>query len=262
MPIYSFNGIRWDQLSKYIEIPINGITNFGGIETPTSGLIPYYELTKASYFSTPSSSISSSAPTNIQSGDLLLLYCHADNSNNSSQIFTLPSGWTSSFSDFSGTVGVETTLFYKISDGTEGNLNIGLNNAITFIDVAIWYIKISGIDQTNPITTGSLSQATTPASFITASSLITPANNCLVFAGVTFDGGDGEPFTPSGTGWPTSIPPGQETEVGSGGGNLSCGWITKTVSIAGSSSDVVFTIINPGLADTMQARQFAIRPAP
>jgi hypothetical protein len=256
MPIYTFNGIRWDQLNKYIETPTQNIRSFNGIEVPTSGLIPYYNLTTTASEATDIT-INAIAPPNIQSGDLLLLYCHADN-NLDVQYFLPPSGWTSSFSDYDSVFDIETTLFYKISDGTEGNILLSTGN-VFFVESAVWYIKISGVNQTNPITTGSLSKGN--FTFVTASSLITPTNNCLIFAGVTYDGGDGEPFSPSGTGWPSSIPPGQETEVGSGGTNLSCGWVTKTLPIAGSSLDVVFTSINPS-ADGMQARQFAIRPAP
>lgn len=259
MPIYSFNGIEWGQLSKYIEIPINNITNFGGIEVPAGGNLQVgsYFLSTAQMPSIPSASISASAPTNIQSGDLLLLYCHADNII-TTQLFSLPSGWTSSFSDYSDVYDIETTLFYKISNGSEGNVNIGLDSiAASFADIAVWYIRIPGADQTNPITLGSLSQNT--STFITASSLNTPVDNCLVFAGVTFDGGDGEPFTPNGSDWPSTIPPGQQAEVGTTGANLSCGWITKNIPLSGPSLDVIFTAqVNDGI----QARQFAIRPAP
>lgn len=262
MPIYTFNGIRWDQLDKYIETPTQNIYSFNGIEVPTSGLIPYYNLTKASYGITPSSSITASYPQDgggIQSGDLLLLYCHGENSLSDYTIFSLPLGWTSSFQYSSSVANLETALFYKISDGTEGDVNIGLDNRVTFMDVAIWYIKISNTHQTNPITVGSSTIITATNLFsVTASSLVTPTDNCLVFAGVTFDGGDGEPFSLSGTGWPSSIPPGQETEVGSLGSNLSCGWVTKTLPTAGSSSDVVFTAQFP---DGLLGQQFAIRPA-
>ena len=264
MPIYTFNGIRWDQLNKYIETPTQNIRSFNGIEVPTSGLIPYYNLTTLAYGNVVSSSVVASYPQSgggIQSGDLLLLYCHADKSGVSSQLFLPPtgSGFTSSFVNTD--VNTETALFYKISNGTEGDITIYYSGSTSFVDIAIWYIKISSVNQTDPIITGSNSTDTGIITAVTASSLVTPTNNCLVFAGVTFDGNDATTnFSSSGNGWPTSIPPGQEARVTAGGGGLHCGWITKTVPTAESSSDVVFSIVVS--ADQMRARQFAIRPAP
>lgn len=200
------------------------------------------------------SSITLNKPSGVTSGDLLYIITMRDPTvSNPVYEFTTPSGWTSHLLYWSSKY-IQIQTFYKISDGTEASSET-LTSGFARNTVA-WYLRISGIDSSDPIdVVGSFADDITS---LTVPSITTTLDNSMAIVLCAFDGGDMDPFTISGTGWPSSVPANQYLEsdnIGSAAGGL---WLTKTVSSAGSSENIsVSSSVNDGILGV----QFSLNPS-
>lgn len=200
--------------------------------------------------------ITISAPSGIQSNDLLYIIAMRDNtfSNIDEYKFDIPTGWTDHIFEFSSSEFVQIQGMYKVSDGTETDITL---SSLFSRDTVAWYVRISGVDTTSPIdVTGSFVDGSSP---LTIPAVTTSSSNCMAFVLFAYDGGDGDPFTLGGTGWPSTIPSDQYEEASfNSGATAAGGWATKTMTGAGSSVDAVLS--DNGEGDGASGLQFALSP--
>jgi len=201
--------------------------------------------------------ITLTAPSGIQSGDLLYIMTMRDNSfnTNDSYRFSIPSGWSEHLYEFSSNQLVQIQTMYKVSDGTEGDVSIASS---LDRDTVAWYLRISGVDASSPINvTGSFVD---DRGSLTVPGVTTSSNNCMAILMFAYDGGDGDPFTISGTGWPSSLPNDQYEEAQFNGvGTASGGWATKSMGGSTSSGDAIIT--DNGENDGIAGIQIALTPS-
>ena len=192
------------------------------------------------------------APSGITSGDLLYIIAMRDPTLDAPLYDFSATGWTQHLR-FWTDYDVQIQTLYRVSDGTEGDVTLtsGFGR-----DTVAWYLRISGVDTSSPFNAVGVFADSLPP--LTIPSLTTTDDECMVFALASFDGGDGDPFTLTGTGWPTSIPVNQYLEQDALGAAASGFWVTKTVAVAGSSNDLAVGSSEP---DGMGGVQFALTPA-
>lgn len=192
-------------------------------------------------------------PTGVVSGDLLLLIVVDDPGNRSDHQYDAITGWTLD-EDLSGAdVGadVSSVVFWREADGTEGATETADNDLVT--DKAGWYIRISGANTTAPFDVkGTYSADSTGTSHVVPGVTTTVAD-CLAMYYLGFDGGDGDPFSVSGTGWSQT----DEQAEGTGAGISGC-FGEKDQASAGATGDATVT---SNASDGAVYVAFAIAPA-
>lgn len=192
------------------------------------------------------------APSGIASGDFLYIIAMRDPISDLSGYDFSASGWTQHLRHWTS-LDVQIQTLYKVSDGTEGSVTL---TSSLERDTVAWYLRISGVDTSSPFNVnGTFADGLPP---IAIPSVTTTVNGCMAFTLFAFDGGDGDPFTLTGTGWPTSIPTNQYLEEDAIGGSISGFWVTKTLSTAGASGSLT---VDSGTLDGMGGVQFALAPA-
>lgn len=206
---------------------------------------------------TVSDPITLTAPSGIQSDDLLYIITMRDNSfiTNDEYRLLIPDGWTEHLYEFSEDQLVQIQTMYKVSDGTEGNIT---TYSSFDRDTVAWYIRISGVSTTSPInTTGSFVD---DRGSLTVPGVTTSTTGCTAILMFGYDGGDGNPFSISGSGWPSSVPNNQYEEAQFNGvGTISGGWITKSIGNSTSSGDAIIT--DNGENDGIAGIQIALTPS-
>ena len=160
---------------------------------------------------------------------------------------TTPAGWTNliNYAGNSAAVGI----FYKIASGSEGDVTVTVVHA----DHIAWYLRVSGVNTTTPFNV-TASPATGIGSSRAIPEVTTTVDSCLAFYLLSFDGGDGYPFSVSGTGWTES-----DDHQSSTGGSVSSGcWGTKEQATAGLTGDAT---VSCSASDGQAYLQFAVAPA-
>lgn len=200
------------------------------------------------------SSVTLDKPSGVVAGDLLYIIAMRDPTfSNPVYEFPPPSGWTEHLLRWSDQF-VQIQTMYRVADGTEGASET-LTSGFSRSTVA-WYLRVSGVDNSDPIgVDGTYEEDVTS---IIVPSITTTIDNSLVFVLCAFDGGDMDPFSLSGTGWPTTIPTDQYLEEDDLGTTIAGLWLTKTVSSAGSSEN--FTI-SSSENDGILGIQFSLNPS-
>ena len=192
------------------------------------------------------------APSGITSGDFLYIIAMRDPISDLSGYDFSASGWTQHLRHWTS-LDVQIQTLYKVSDGTEGGVTL---TSSLERDTVAWYLRISGVDTSSPFNVnGSFADDITP---ITIPSVTTTVNGCMAFTLFAFDGGDGDPFTITGTGWPSTIPTNQYLEEDVIGGSISGFWVTKEIATAGASGSLS---VDSGTLDGMGGVQFALTPS-
>lgn len=194
-------------------------------------------------------SITLTKPAGVSNDDLLLLLVGNDESNVAD--WNTLSGWNMSV-DYNATASdAAIAVYWRIATGdaseTDPTPTCSLN------ELYGWYIRVSGVDTTTPIhLTGTPAADTTEP--YTIDEITTTVDDCLVFYLLAFDGGDGEPFNESGTGWVEV----DEQNSGEAGTDASGCWGTKTMSGQGLTGDV--SVNGDGNTDGTSSVQFAVAP--
>lgn len=124
--------------------------------------------------------------------------------------------------------GSESTSYTFTHSGTSQHFGFGLR--ITNVDTTT-AIDVTGTDEAD----GTVSSGA-PA---TVSALTTNNADALAISCLSFDGGDGDPFTGGGTGWPTTLSgaDGGTIAAGTGGAQSSGCWAAKDVASVGTTED-------------------------
>jgi len=277
MAIDKISGTSWTSISKLGGVSTSAIANVLG-QTPA---VAVSNPTIDSYVNTTLGNVSSWTINhqNPTAGQLILLICLGDegsyNHTFSSNLTNMTaSGFTSeidrgSYNNWPG-ITVESTInvLWKVATGSEGTSSISMSQDLASY-VTVWYILIDGANTTTPINVISTANASGSASLspysppsLTHNGITTTTNDSLVFAVFASEGAGFEPFTLSGTGWPTSFT--GESDSPSGGidynTGVSGGWTTKLISTAGASGSITATGQTLAVGAWMQAVSFAIQP--
>jgi len=188
------------------------------------------------------SSLTLSKPVGVVAGELLLILVANENSANGEGFgaITSESGWTQIFNYGSGNVDTYIGAYYKIATGTE-------NETVTVPFIASddglgWYIRISGVDATNPI--GYVRSATESTNYyvnMVGDYTYPQTDNPLMIGLASFDGSDGMPLYTSSTGWvnESSI----DSPKNSNSGGASSAVFTSCSTITSSSQQIPTLLI-------------------
>lgn len=196
--------------------------------------------------------ITITAPTGIQAGDFLYIIAVRDPTIDDPLYTFSASGWSQHVRHWTN-YDVQIQTLYRVADGTEGDVTLSSGFGR---DTIAWYLRISGVDTSSPFNVnGTFVDGLPP---ISIPSVTTGTDGCLAFALFAFDGGDGDPYTLSGTGWPTSIPANQYLEESDIGSSIGGFWLTKEIPSAGATQDLS---VSSSVGDGSGGFQFALTPS-
>jgi len=178
-----------------------------------------------------SSSLALTAPSGITAGELLLLIVGNEDSSNTDQFSNNLSGWN--FIDDGGDSNADAHIgaFWRVATGSESNVTVTAQSSDYWFG---WYIRISGVDTSDPIGASNFTQSSANSNSHVIPEITTDQNNNLVIYGLSFDGGDGYPFSVSGTGWSEE----DEQQNNTSGSYVAGVWGTKNQTSAGATVDV------------------------
>lgn len=272
MAIDKISGTAWASISKLGGISTSAIANVLGQTAPTGSVAP----TISSYtYIEPISTTDGGWTINHQSpsaGQLILLLGMGGNDvypNSATVTNMTATGFTKhyDFGPYDTTAGTGTNagtivVFTRIATGSEGTSSIAMDQDYSNYTI-FWYILIDDANSTtplNPIGSIDFGMAALPPT-VTSSSITTTKNNSLVFLmfGVGY-GGLYDPFTLSGTGWPTTPTDDDDQPPNISGSGVSAGWTSKAMPTAGATNDVTVTGSSGAAAVPIKALQFAIEP--
>jgi len=187
--------------------------------------------------------ITLTAPAGITSGELLVLMVGSDNS---SAIWPIITDWTRLINITGGNTTIG--FYYKIATGSETDVDV---NGAT-VDKIGWYLRISGVNTTTPIDNSGTGTGANSVHAIP--SINTTQDNCLALYCLSFDGGDGYPFSVAGAGWSQS----DELRVNEFGNTSSGCFGTKEQASTGATGDATVTC---SVSDGATYFQVSIAPA-
>ena len=222
--------------------------------------IPVIETgwTKASSGSGTPTSIDVAEPTGVTSGDMLIVIAGSDAIEagpNWDDTTTKPTGFTLIGTYGNATAKAHVAAFYRISDGTEGD-PLTVPQAAAH-NLYVWYLRIThadGFDGDSINIFGGGTEDSDVATHVIPGVTSTENNGLAIYA-FAFDGGDGDPFSVSGTGWSEF----DEQEAGTGGGAGAGAIGTKDMTTAGATGDATIDITAND--DASAFMQFVIVPA-
>jgi hypothetical protein len=198
----------------------------------------------------PSTTITVSKPVGVQSGELMLVILVNDDTS-AGEVFNDKAGWIKHIDVGDTTSDSHIGVFSRIADGAEGDpeefTQVGSDEWVA------WWARISGVNTADPINVVGAANTGSGNSII-APAVTTTVADCLALCFGAFDGGDGYPFTVSGTGW------GKEDDGQSGTSGYSDAsgvWGKKTMAGAGSTLDAT---IGASGSDGIVGVQLAIAP--
>lgn len=187
-------------------------------------------------------------PTGVANDDTLILI----GSDSGNSAFTTPTGWTTILA--ANAKGCNINACYRIATGhaTYEAATIQYGNGGTQDKVGS-YLLITGASTTSPLDAVTASIASSIGTSHTIPAITTTATDTLAFYALGFDGGDGSPFSVSGTGWA------EDEDVTTGGGvnDASMTWGTKEVAAIGTTGSA--TVASTG-NDGAAYFQFNIKP--
>ena len=198
-----------------------------------------------------SATLTLAKPANVAVGDLLVLICMNDSESASPEFSDNLDGW-----NFVNTAGDAVSdahigVFWRIANGTEGD-----TIEVTAETLRHWtgfYVRISGADGTTPINTSAFDDSFTISDTYAIGEVTTDEDNCLVLYGLSFDGGDGFPFSVAGEGWAEI----EECQSDTGGTASSGCFGSRDLASQGASGAATVTC---SIADGAAWFQMAIAP--
>ena len=210
--------------------------------TPTTSagiaLKGYQLSTNNSHNSEQSTSVS--FPSQASAGDVCVIFIGGDNPT-AAVMFNTPTGWTNQAGSVSSSWDVEVSIFTKTltaSDISAGSVAFESSYSST-IQSAAWAMVFSGANTTSPIDSYQITSSN--GTGITLTGTTPTYSGGYILACWGFDGGDGEPFSITTSGWTLQ----DEVDVPTDGSlaDYSAGWGSKnTLSQASTSTgDVAIT---------------------
>jgi hypothetical protein len=151
------------------------------------------------------SSISLGEPTGLATDDLCIIIVANDDTTNTDQwdnTTNKPTGFTLiNESGAGGQTDAHCAAFYRVIDGTESwPISVPAQSTDDYLG---WAFRVTGASTTAPInvTGADWNSGGTSSTHAPTVSGDTDVDDCLCFCILGFDGGDGDPFSVSGTGW-------------------------------------------------------------
>ena len=194
--------------------------------------------------------------TSTISADNLLVVIVGNSDNTGTATFPSVTGWTLHSQGGNSTNDSKLAVYYRVATGggTDGDFSVPVSTAS---DHAFgWYIEVQDVDVTDPFNvfnTYTISAGTTT----TVDAVTTTNDQTLAFAAWSFDGADSSFSVNTANGWPSSIPTNQDLYSAGNAAGASGGWLTKTITTAGSTNDL---IIGNNVNDGWVSVQFALNP--
>lgn len=205
----------------------------------------------------PTENYSIDVPTNIASGDKVVLINGGEDSAENPNIWFPVSGFTEHL-EYGNSGGQDCQV--GIQSKTAGSSEPSTYDVTTEAGADYFVAKCLRITgaSTDAIIIGTPSgNDGSSESSRTANSVTTPVDNCLVVAVCVTDGADMAPFTISGTGWGTDVSPDETLTSAGGNAGVAMALAYKLVPTAGASEDVTFSADS---SDGMVAVQFVVKP--
>lgn len=226
----SDNNVGWGY-----KLASNLISVGGAISSLVASGVPVIEsFDKAWYNGTSPSTVNIPAGN---TGDLLLVIVGDDEADTATATFDAnddPVGWTFE-GEFGDTVSdTHMGIYSKIADGSEGAT---ADFQTTSTDSHISILRISGVDQTDPVGIIGTQQTNSPSSTTVIPEITTTLDNSLIIGAASTDGSDMNYVSLSGTGWVY----GDSAEGADLADNTNGTWISKPMPTAGATGSPTIT---------------------
>ncbi len=204
----------------------------------------------------PVTSITLTKPTGatINVGDLLIIIAANDSASDTAQwddSTNKPTGFTLIKELGTASQDCHAAAFWRIADDTEG-VDISLP-AVHSNELIGWYLHITG-NHATPIHKIGADSLEGSSATLAITGVTTTVADCLIFYLHSYDGGDGNPFSVTGTGF-TEL-----DEQNSGTGSSDCCASIGTRELASAGASGTATVANTTLDDGWAGFQFAIKP--
>lgn len=180
-------------------------------------------------------SLAVAIPDSLVSGDIWLMIAGNDNSGSTADVFdaiTTPDAFVKQAVAGDATSDCKVTIFYRVADGTESS-TVSANDPGTAHEAWRFSARITGVDNTSPIDVTGTEANVGSAGSLAITEVETTQADCLAVYGHAFDGGDGDPFSVSGTGWAEV----DEAASGTTSPDAAGSWGTKDQATAGLTGD-------------------------
>ncbi|MBA3046599.1 MAG: S8 family serine peptidase, partial [Euryarchaeota archaeon] len=201
---------------------------------------------------TASANLVLTAPSGITAGELLMLIVGNSDNTATAQFSNNLAGWNFVGTSGSATPDAHIGAFWRVATGAEGQVTVVAQSADYWFG---WYIRLSGVDTGSPINAQNFDTSATSANPHNIPEITTIDDNSLVIYGLSYDGGDGVPFSVAGAGWSES----DEQQCSIAATTSSGCWGTKVQTIAGATG---IATVTAAVADGASFFQIAIKPAP
>ena len=196
------------------------------------------------------SSVSYDQPSGSVTGDFLMAICIDDDPTASSN-WNVKTNWDRPINIGNGTSDSKIAVYHRFQDGTESWPETFTASTSRFRGGVM--LRITGVDPDTPIHKIQVSAATATNSYSILGVTTTLPDNLILY-GFAFDGGDGAPFSVSGTGWSEF----QEIVNGTGPTNGSGCMGQRDLAAAGPSGTATIAC---STSDGCIGFQIAIAPA-
>lgn len=223
-------------------------------ETKAEPAVPVIETWTEQGSSTASQTLTLSKPSGVQTGDFLLLIVGNEDASNGAEFTDNLDGWNYIGTSGDSSADADIGAFWRTADGTESD-----TVQVTATSSDQWmgfYVRISGTDDADPINTQYFSQSSSSSNSHVVSGVDTAIENTLAIVALMFDGGDGYPFTVSGTGWSKV----DDYQTGASGWNAVSGVFGSKNVASGNTGDAIAQATGT-VSDGAAYFQLAIAPA-
>lgn len=141
------------------------------------------------------SALNMTAPDGIAEDDLLMIFIGSDDTGNGDEFSIVDDdypGWTKDGESGSNQSGAHCGMFWKIADGTEGDVVVNSESAFPFDEMGGWYCIIAGADTSTPIEQSAYEDesSSTTHNFLYASGSLPAIDDGLTLAMMALDGSD------------------------------------------------------------------------
>jgi len=204
-------------------------------------------------------SLTLTKPSGVATDDLLIMLCGSDDSGASSDPWATHSGWNQAIQFGDGNSDVKLSMYWRIADGAEGASESVSHS--TSDELMGWYMRITGAPSSSPFANTGVAtteQNTASSSSVTVGALTAITDEqILCLGGCFFDGGDGDPFTTSETGY-TIV---DSHDSGNTGNDVSGAIFTRDITTETRTPDAGHLFITASVSDGSVGWQCTIKSA-
>ena len=243
--------IYYDDVSLWIDDPPAPPTDVNTAQAVGAGPggVPVVEGSQISGDAAASASLVLDAPAGITPDELLLLIAMNEDATATPQFSDNLAGWNFVADSGDTASDVHIGVFWRIADGTEGaSVTITAESSDGWMG---FYARISGADTAAPIHVSNFASAGNSDPH-NVPSITTTTDDCLAIYGLSFDGGDGTPFS-------VGVPWTEQGDIGYGAANggIAGTWGTLDVATAGGTGNAA---VDCAASDGGAFFQLAIAP--